>query len=114
MPNNKYNLFIVNSIYGVLFQSNQEAAFSNFRLWESVGFAISYAYSNSLCIKSKLYLLTFYLTIGIIGYILIEILENNNTNKNQLINFIKTNKFKSLFALKLIALFFIYFVNQIK
>ena len=33
----------VNSIYGVLFESNQEAAFTNFRLWESLGFAISYA-----------------------------------------------------------------------
>ncbi|RNA27739.1 UNC93 [Brachionus plicatilis] len=42
----------VNSIYGVLFKSNQEAAFSNFRLWESVGFAVSYAYSNYLCMFS--------------------------------------------------------------
>ena len=65
----------VNSIYGVLFQNNQEAAFANFRLWESLGFAVSYAYSNYLCTRDKLYLLVFYLSIGMIGYFLIEYIE---------------------------------------
>lgn len=70
----------VNSIYGVLFQSNQEAAFSNFRLWESVGFAISYAYANYLCVNVKLYLLILYLTVGILGYFVVELNERNNIN----------------------------------
>lgn len=100
----------VNSLYGVLFKSNQEAAFSNFRLWESVGFAVSYAYSNSLCIKSKLHLLIFYLTFGVIGYVIIEILENNKTNQNYLINFIVANKYRiiKLGVLKLTIWFVIF------
>ncbi|CAF0796002.1 unnamed protein product [Brachionus calyciflorus] len=63
----------INAFYGVVFRSSEEAAFSNYRLWESLGFVIAYAYSNYLCISTKLYLLLFYLTCGIIGYGTIEI-----------------------------------------
>ena len=42
-----------------------------------MGFALSYAYSNSLCVSTKLYLLLAYLTIGMVGYLLIEYYENN-------------------------------------
>ena len=65
----------VNSIYGVLFKDNQTPAFSNFRLWESLGFAISYAYSSYLCTSTKLYLLLVYLTFGMLGYYLVELIE---------------------------------------
>lgn len=67
----------VNSLYGVLFEQNQEAAFSNFRLWESLGFFVSYFYSNRICVKTKLYLLLGYLTLGMAGYLLIELNEKN-------------------------------------
>ena len=33
----------INALYGVLFYSQEEAAFSNYRLWESLGFVISFA-----------------------------------------------------------------------
>lgn len=65
----------INSLYGLLFRSNQEAAFSNFRLWESLGFAISYAYSTYFCTSTKLYLLVVYLSVGIVGYLAIETSE---------------------------------------
>lgn len=65
----------INSLYGLLFQANQEAAFSNFRLWESLGFAISYAYSTYLCTSTKLYLLIIYLSVGLVGYIFVEAIE---------------------------------------
>jgi MFS family permease len=89
----------VNSIYGVLFQANKEAAFSNFRLWESLGFAISYAYSNSLCTSAKLYLLLFYLVFGVACYLLIELMEvkakNHNSSVLQIVQcIIKDNKTK--------------------
>ena len=77
----------VNSIYGVLFEANQEAAFSNFRLWESLGFAISYAYSSYLCTSTKLHLLVVYLSVGIVGYVAIEFMENERTGKNALLNY---------------------------
>lgn len=66
----------VNSLYGVLFRSNQEAAFSNFRLWESVGFAVSYGYSTSICTSTKLMLLVVYLTVGLLCYLAIELNES--------------------------------------
>ena len=73
-------LFIA-AFYGVIFNNNQEAAFSNFRLWESMGFAIAYAYSNYLCVRIKLYLLLTYLTLAILGWGTIEIMERTRTKK---------------------------------
>ncbi len=85
-----------------MFPDTQEAAFSNFRLWynffdkccalfetfyvniynrESLAFAIAYGYSSSLCVKLKLYLLLVYLSVGIICYAIIEILERKKKTK---------------------------------
>lgn len=63
----------INGIYGALFRRNKEAAFSNYRLWESVGFVIAYAYSTQLCARMKLYLLFGVLICGMIGYTIVEI-----------------------------------------
>lgn len=65
-------LFIQKAFYGVIFPTESEAAFSNYRLWESMGFAIAYAYSNYLCVKVKLFMLIGYLTLGMLGYGTIE------------------------------------------
>jgi hypothetical protein len=32
----------INALYGVVFKNNEEAAFSNYRLWESMGFLLSF------------------------------------------------------------------------
>ncbi|KAK7571793.1 hypothetical protein V9T40_014265 [Parthenolecanium corni] len=63
----------VNGIYGTLFRRNKEAAFSNFRLWESFGFVIAYTYSTHLCEKPKLYVMGCVLVVGFIGYIIVEV-----------------------------------------
>lgn len=60
-------------LYGLLFRRNKEAAFSNYRLWESAGFVIAYAYSTTLCARMKLYVLFGNLVLGVIGYIIVEI-----------------------------------------
>lgn len=65
----------INGLYGALFRRNKEAAFSNYRLWESFGFVIAYACSTSMCAQKKLYVLFAVLTIGIIGYIVVEVLH---------------------------------------
>lgn len=57
----------------MLFRRNKEAAFSNYRLWESAGFVIAYAYSTTLCARMKLYVLFGNLCIGVICYIIVEI-----------------------------------------
>jgi len=48
------------------------AAFANFRLWQSLGFVIPFAYSNFLCTDVKLYILMAMLILGVAGYIIVE------------------------------------------
>lgn len=88
----------INSLYGLLFYSNQEAAFSNFRLWESLGFAISYAYSAYICTSTKLYLLLVYLVVGLVGYLAVEASERQKKSATSRIDLAK------LFALLIIVL----------
>lgn len=95
----------VNSLYGVLFEQNQEAAFSNFRLWESLGFFVSYFYSNRICVKTKLYLLLAYLSVGMLGYFLIELNEKNLISFSKRSFFYKYKLYFILFILFLISMF---------
>ncbi|KAG6458073.1 UNC93-like protein [Manduca sexta] len=71
----------VNGLYGVLFRRNKEAAFSNFRLWESAGFVVAYAYSTHLCARMKLYVMMVVLLIGVAGYIVVEILHKRKARR---------------------------------
>ncbi|XP_055913956.1 UNC93-like protein [Eupeodes corollae] len=71
----------INGLYGLLFRRNKEAAFSNYRLWESAGFVIAYAYDTTLCTRVKLYILITVLVCGVIGYIIVEILYKRKQRK---------------------------------
>ena len=62
----------INGFYGIIFKNNSEAAFSNYRMWESFGFIIAFAYSSFICTSIKLYILTSVLVIGMLGYLYIE------------------------------------------
>ena len=52
-----------------------------------MGFVIAYAYSNFLCVRIKLFLLIFYLTVGMIGYATIEFRLKNKKNKVSITSF---------------------------
>lgn len=65
-------LLAVSALSGILFPGQEEAAFSNFRLWESTGSVITYIYSPYLCTSIKLYLLIGILCVGMVGYGVIE------------------------------------------
>ncbi|KAK6626994.1 hypothetical protein RUM44_009471 [Polyplax serrata] len=71
----------VNGLYGTLFRRKKEAAFSNYRLWESVGFVIAYSYSTSLCADKKLYALLTVLCTGYLGYVIVEILHKKKQKR---------------------------------
>lgn len=71
----------INGLYGLLFRRNKEAAFSNYRLWESVGFVIAYAYATTLCARMKLYVLLAVLALGCVGYTVVEILYRRKQRK---------------------------------
>jgi glucan phosphoethanolaminetransferase (alkaline phosphatase superfamily) len=68
------------ALYGVLFLNEEEAAFSNYRLWESIGFVIAYIYANYLRINVKLIVISCVLGIGMIGYYIIEYKIFKNTD----------------------------------
>ncbi|KAK1796123.1 hypothetical protein P4O66_009208 [Electrophorus voltai] len=46
-----------NALYGILFPKHKEAAFANYRMWESLGFVIAFAYSTFICLSTKIYIL---------------------------------------------------------
>lgn len=65
----------VNALSGILFPGNEEAAYSNFRLWESTGSVLAYATAPYLCIRTRLYILLGFLLFGFSSYSVIEMLE---------------------------------------
>ncbi|KAJ8731220.1 hypothetical protein PYW07_004384 [Mythimna separata] len=65
----------VNALSGILFPGNEEAAYSNFRLWEATGSVLSYATAPYLCVRTRLYCLFGFLIVGFIGYSIIEYME---------------------------------------
>ncbi|XP_017286870.1 protein unc-93 homolog A isoform X1 [Kryptolebias marmoratus] len=70
-----------NALYGILFPRNKEAAFANYRMWESLGFVIAFAYSTFLCLESKLYILLAVLVLTIITYPIVEYYEYKHPTK---------------------------------
>ncbi|KAJ0176488.1 hypothetical protein K1T71_007667 [Dendrolimus kikuchii] len=65
----------VNALSGILFPGNEEAAYSNFRLWEATGSVLSYASAPYLCVRTRLYILLGLLLLGFSGYTAIELME---------------------------------------
>ena len=63
---------IISALYGSIFADESEAAFSNYRMWESFGFIIAFAYSFELCTSVKLYIITSVLLLGWIGFAIVE------------------------------------------
>ena len=67
------------ALYGTLFMNEEEAAFSNYRLWESLGFVIAYILSWNFKNYTKLIILSVVLGIGMIGYFIIECKISQNS-----------------------------------
>ncbi|XP_069811629.1 protein unc-93 homolog A-like isoform X1 [Dendropsophus ebraccatus] len=66
---------LLGALYGILFVDHKEAAFANYRVWESLGFVIAFAYSNLLCVSVKLYIVLSIMLLGMILYLVVECLE---------------------------------------
>ena len=56
------------TLYGTIFRTNSEAAFSNMHLWLSSGHIFAMAYSSKLCTQMKLYILLVFLLFGSVLY----------------------------------------------
>lgn len=66
------------ALYGILFPRNKEAAFANYRMWESLGFVIAFAYSTFLCLEYKLYIVLAVLLLSAVTYPIVEYYEYKN------------------------------------
>ncbi|NXN97631.1 UN93A protein, partial [Rhinopomastus cyanomelas] len=64
-----------NGLYGILFEKHKEAAFANYRLWESLGFVVAFGYSTRLQVYIKLCLLQSVLVLSMVTYGAVEYLE---------------------------------------
>lgn len=62
----------INAIYGAFFADNQDAAFSNYRLFESIGFICPFVYDGLLCVSTKLYIQIIVLLVAAVFYVLCE------------------------------------------
>ena len=71
------------ALYGCLFKNHQEAAFANYRLFESIGFLVAFAYANSLTTEEKLYIVLAFLILGMIGYVACEVLDKKKYQLEQ-------------------------------
>ncbi|UJR33101.1 hypothetical protein I4U23_020558 [Adineta vaga] len=76
----------INAFYGVLFVENSEAAFSNYRLWESIGFVLFYIITPYIRIRIALIILLIFLSLGMFGYGLTEYRWKMNAKKVQAIS----------------------------
>ena len=79
-----------------MFTDKPGLTFANHRLWEASGYAIAYAYSDYLCTDVKLVICLVILSLGMVGYIAVEVMRkrdsqeqysllqppNNESNKN--------------------------------
>ena len=61
------------ALYGVLFTGEESTGgFSNYRLWESVGFILAYILQTQVCILTKIWVLVIMLGLGMTGYLTVE------------------------------------------
>ncbi|XP_056151016.1 protein unc-93 homolog A [Lampris incognitus] len=67
-----------NALYGILFPRAKEAAFANYRMWESLGFVIAFAYSTFICLETKLYILLAVLLLSMFTYPIVDYNEYKN------------------------------------
>ena len=76
-------------VYSVFFPDTNEAAFSNFSLWESVGFLVFYLMTPYIRVRIALIILLIFLSLGVFGYIVIEYRwrpkqKTNNTRRQSI------------------------------
>ena len=63
----------INALYGCLFANDEEAAFSNYRLWESMGFLFAFiTNATSVCVLPKIVTTIIFLVLGMSGYFVVE------------------------------------------
>ncbi|XP_056301382.1 protein unc-93 homolog A [Danio aesculapii] len=81
-----------NALYGILFAENKEAAFANYRMWESLGFVIAFAYSTFICLSTKIYIALAVLALTMVTYLYVEYNEYKHPTPQVTEDFLKPIK----------------------
>ena len=66
-----------------MFKEHQEAAFANYRLFESIGFLVAFAYASALNTEQKLYIVLAFLILGMGGYVVCEMIDRSSPKVEQ-------------------------------
>jgi len=75
----------INSLYGCLFPNDEEAAFSNYRLWESMGFIFAFiTNATGVCVMEKIFCTIAFLVCGMTGYLAVELIVHKKRKQNQI------------------------------
>ncbi|KAK3595783.1 hypothetical protein CHS0354_025420 [Potamilus streckersoni] len=61
------------ALIGSIFYDQQEPAYANLRMWQALGFTITYLYSNSMCEFVKLYITAGVLVLSIVLLTVVEL-----------------------------------------
>ncbi|KAK3761070.1 hypothetical protein RRG08_022474 [Elysia crispata] len=64
----------LNALYGNIFSNEAEAAFANYRLWESAGFCATYLYNDLYCTSTKLHIGMTILALSVVCYTAVEVI----------------------------------------
>ena len=70
------------ALYGVLFGEDCQAGFSNYRLWESIGFIVMFATNSTLCTITRLYITLGFLLFGMTFYYILEFYISRKNEPN--------------------------------
>ena len=69
-----------------MFASQEEAAFSNYRMWESLGFVVAFITSSlSVCVFPMIIGTIVFLGCGMLGYAAVEYMEHLD-KRRQVVN----------------------------
>nr|CAD7438244.1 unnamed protein product [Timema bartmani] len=73
--------FIFQTMCANIFPGREEAAFSNLRLWEALGFVIASGYSHQVCMRHKLYFQLGFVLTGTLCYLILEVVLHRQKKK---------------------------------
>ncbi|CAL1261114.1 unnamed protein product [Larinioides sclopetarius] len=60
------------AFYGIIFEGDEETAFSSCNFYTSIGWVLPFIYGNLLCVSVKIYIVLAFSSTGLIGYLFAE------------------------------------------
>ena len=77
------SVFVVSlsAVYGHEFEDCREASTATCRLFDSLGFAVSFGYSSFLCTYHKIYIIIGVATLSMVCLIALQLTERKHTKK---------------------------------